>query len=163
METLTTKHMSIIDLKKDTKALKQLKQLSRKSTGEQLKVFDEDSIIICKHNKNIIGMCCIAMKSPESHFENEAEIEIPYLYNYVCDISQKKKKPSVAIMNFAKDFIDVQKIGKEINLDVLNDNHHAMQFFEKNNFVKCGEYQQSVKEYIKYTYVFPDTTLTPHD
>jgi len=130
----------------DQSSVRQLKILSRKSTGEQLKIFGNDYIILCKHNANIIGMCCIAKKSPEVHFENEKDCEIPYLYNYICDKKHKKKKPSVAIMNFIKQDTD------EINLDVVDDNDIAINFFEKNNFVRKGIYRQTIKTYIMYTF-----------
>lgn len=127
-------------------SVRQLKILCRKSTGEQLKIFDNDYIILCKHNSNVIGMCCIAKKSPEAHFENEKDREIPYLYNYICDKKHKKKKPSVAIMNFIKQDAD------EINLDVLTGNDIAIKFFEKNNFVRKGIYNQRIKSFIMYTF-----------
>lgn len=135
----------ISEFKKDEASVKQLKQLCRKMTYEQLKMYD-DTIFVCKYNNKIIGFCCVAMKSPESHFENENDREVAYLYNYICDIQHKKKKPSVALMNALKDKYD------EMNLDTLIDNFHAKQFFEKNNFIKCGEYSQGIKQYDMFSY-----------
>lgn len=151
---LNVSHSNIKDLKADKVVFKQLKQLSRKTTGEQFKTFDDDIIILCKSNNKTIGMCNIAMKSPESHFENEQESEVAYLYNYCCDLTHKKKKPSVAIMTYIKEYIlnsNIEK--KEINLDVLVGNKHAMQFFEKNNFVIVGDYSNNaiLKDYKSYT------------
>lgn len=152
---------SIEDIKKNEKYLKQLKQLSRKTTGEQLKIFDGDTIVIALYNSKIIGTCCIAMRSPETHFKNEFDNKVPYLYNYVCDITHKKKKPSVSIMLYIKDFVkdliasetSTNDILNEINLDVEITNDRAINFFEKNNFIPQGLYQQSVKEYKMYTCV----------
>ena len=146
---LTNKKYKISDLKADKDLLKKIKILSRKVTCEQLKIFDEDTIIICLYGTKVVGVCCISMKSPETHFDNE-EVEVPYLYNYMCDITYKKMRPSLSIMCYIKTCL---KLGgnRFINLDVLDDNAHAMQFFEKNNFVKAGEYNQSIKQYIMYT------------
>jgi hypothetical protein len=136
----------------DIKVDKRLKQLCRKTTGEQLKIYPDDKVITCRYNNKIIGMCCIAMKSPEGHFENEDEYEVPYLYNYLCDLTQKKKKPSVALMNYIKTYLknnyynpdincDLNPNQKmEINLDIDEDNAHAMQFFEKNGFNYVDNY-----------------------
>lgn len=143
--------LNIIDLKKCATSIKQLKMLCRKSTGEQLKIFDKDTIVLCKYNNRIIGFCCISMESPSKHFENEDNNEIPYLYNYMVDLSQKKKKPSVAIMNYIKDSVKTGNFKKYINLDVLEDNKHAIQFFEKNNFIENGNYQNGINVYKKYT------------
>ena len=143
--------VAINEIKLDDASLKQLKRLSQKATHERLKIFDNDLAVLAKHNNKIIGMCNIAMKSPEKHFANEKEHEVPYLYNYMCDKAHYKKKASVAIMNFIKDLIKNGDYVKEINLDVLVDNTHAQNFFKKNNFVENGKYQQNVKEYISYT------------
>lgn len=157
-----------ISILKESGTLKQLKQLCRKTTGEQLKIFDGDKMVIAKHNKKIIGLCCIASKSPERHFPNEETFDVPYLYNYMCDLSHKSKKASLAIMNFIKELhsegvqVDAlqssevsensKKSPKYINLDVMKDNTHAQQFFEKNGFKKNGVYTQRINEYIMYTY-----------
>jgi RimJ/RimL family protein N-acetyltransferase len=141
----------INEVKLDAVVMKQLKRLSQITTCERLKIFDDDLAVIAKYNKKIIGMCNIAMKSPEGHFPNEQEHEIPYLYNYMCDKAHYKKKASVAIMNFIKDLIKNGDYVKEINLDVLVENTHAQNFFKKNNFIENGTYQQSVREYITFT------------
>ncbi|MGL5935425.1 MAG: GNAT family N-acetyltransferase [Cetobacterium sp.] len=142
---------SIIEFKTQQKYLKQLKQLSRRMTGEQLKLLDSGDIVTVLHNDKIIGMCCITMKSPGGHFNNEDDANIPYLYNYICDISHKKKKPSVFIMNFLKDSL---KNYPFINLDVEIENDHAKQFFERNGFVYQGDYGNNIKEYKMYTFTF---------
>jgi hypothetical protein len=144
--------VTVDEIKTNPTALKQLKRLTRAATGEQLKIFSGDLIIMAKHNSKIIGMCNIAMRSPESHFTNEIGREIPYLYNYICDFSQRKRKPSVHIMNFVKTFLIEKKYENDINLDVLVENTHAQNFFEKNNFIKSGTYEQSYKEYVMYTF-----------
>lgn len=156
MENLQILNTKVDEIKKDNMSLKQLKQLCRKTTGDQLKIYDDDTMIICKYNGKIIGMCCIAMKSPESHFENENDEksgEIPYLYNYMCDFKYKSKKAAMHMMFYIKDFIHITKNIKEINLNTSVDNTHAQQFFEKNNFVNCGEYQNSRGIYKMYTCV----------
>ena len=124
--------ISINEIKLDKNLVKQLKQLSRNTTGEQLKIFDGDLAIIAKFNTKVVGMCNIAMISPESHFTNETDKKIPYLYNYMCSHSHHSKKVSVAIMTFIKDLINVGEYEKEINLDVMVDNDHAINFFKKN-------------------------------
>lgn len=151
MEFIDISYEKVSDIKQDASTLKQLKQLCRKVTGEQLKIFDDDIVIIAKYGKKIVGMCNIAFKSPESHFENEVNNKVAYLYNYMCDITQKAKKPSVVLMNFIKDYVMTNVDCKDINLDVEIDNIHAQQFFEKNNFIQVGKYARS-KEYFMYTY-----------
>lgn len=119
----------------DAVALKQLKQLSRSCTGEQLKIIGNDRLVLAKYNNKIIGMCNISMVSPELHFENEiGDPKIPYLYNYMCIAAHKKKRPSVLIMEFIKNLIK-DDLSKEINLDVLIDNTHAQNFFQKINLL----------------------------
>lgn len=67
----------------------------------------------------------------------------------MCLAVHKKKRPSVFIMEFIKSFLEPAH--KEINLDVLIDNIHAQQFFEKNKFIEQGDYVQGSKEYKMYT------------
>lgn len=147
---LVIKEFPISEIRATDALLKQLKQLSRKATGEQLKMFYKDQIIIALYNKKIIGMCCISDESPLKHFENEKTAKVPYLYNYICDISHKKRKPSVAIMNYIKQKYMLE--GKNlINLNIEKNNTRAVKFFERNGFIECGEYNQSIKSYFKYT------------
>ena len=147
---------STAEIKAREKDYKQIKQLMRKVTGEQLKIYEGDRHIICKYNNKPIGMCSISMKSPAMHFLNETEEGapekgIPYLYNYVCDITQKSKKPSVALIKYIYQYITSSDIGPKINLDIKLGNTHAMQFFEKNGFKRVGEYGHSIHEYVMYT------------
>lgn len=149
METVVTVSHATVAEFKQTSDLKQLKILCRKVTGEQLKIFDEDIIVIVRaSNKKIIGFCNISMKSPEVHFDNEAETDVAYLYNYITDLSQRKKKASVALMNYIK------KLYKEatMNLDVALENTHASKFFERNGFMEVGEYKKSIQKYHMYTF-----------
>jgi hypothetical protein len=147
-----TKH-SIEILEETTKTLnpdlkKKLKILCRKITGEQLKLFNDDTIIIVTYNKKPIGICCISNKSPESHFENEQNEfsnSSIYLYNYLCDVTYKKYKPSVALMNHIK------ATKKSINLDIIAGNEHAYQFFKKNGFTHVGEYSNGKNDYKMYS------------
>jgi hypothetical protein len=148
MESLKIVEKSVIDVKKDSDLYKKLKQLIRSTTGEQLQIYDDDNVVLCYSNNKVIGFCCISMKSPESHFENEIEMEVPYLYNYICHIQHKKKKPSVVIMNYLKSVNS-----KVMNLDVLESNLHAQQFFEKNKFSQVGNYQHGTNTYISYTFM----------
>jgi hypothetical protein len=142
------------NLSRNDKIYKQLKILCRNNTGEQLRLFGNDLIIYTKMGTKIIGMCAVAMKSPNDHFDNEIYDDIPYLYNYICDKS-KKKKQSLLIMNYIKNWA-INNKKKYINLDVLMDNKHAQNFFEKNNFTSCGIYRNVKYEYIMYTCI-----LTP--
>jgi hypothetical protein len=144
------------------KLYKQLKQLSRKGSCEKLRLYGNDLIMYAISHSNpshsnpshsnpgkVIGMCAISLKSPQTHFANEIDNEIPYLYNYICDKS-KKRKQSLALMNYIKNW--AKTLGKtQINLDVLDDNIHAQQFFEKNNFHRDGEYINAQNTYIMYT------------
>ena len=141
------------NLSGNDKIYKQLKILCRNNTGEQLRLFGNDLIIYAKMGAKIIGMCAVAMKSPNDHFDNEIYDDIPYLYNYICDKS-KKKKQSLLIMNYIKKWA-INNNKKYINLDVLTDNKHAQKFFEKNNFTSCGTYKN-----IKYDYIMYTCTLT---
>lgn len=144
---MNTYTITVNEIKTNKILLKQLKQLSRNTTGEQLKMCNGDLTVLTACNNKIIGMCNIAMASPEKHFAKENEIQIPYLYNYMCTHSEKKKKASVAIMYHIKNVIESGDYEKEINLDILYDNIHAQNFFKKNNFIECGEYTQGSKEY----------------
>jgi hypothetical protein len=154
--------------KHDTKILKQLKQLIRSATGERLILRDGDWIILCYSGSKIIGMCCVTHRSPERHFPNEESENtlIPYLYNYVCDFKHKSKKPSVAIMKYIMEFYrniytDLTNTMEtlhmndttqnQINLDVRQDNIHAQKFFERNDFKKIADYQNSSGQYYSYT------------
>lgn len=148
---MNTYSIAINDIKLNKVLLKQLKQLSRNTTGEQLKIFDDDLAIISTYNNKPIGMCNISMVSPEKHFDNENELRIPYLYNYMCAQSERKRKASVAIMQFVVQTINTGDYAKRINLDVLTENTHAQNFFKKNNFTECGFYTQSTKEYTMFT------------
>lgn len=142
--------MSIKDVCNDKKKIKKLKLLVRKTTGEQLKFSDDikDLTILCYFNNNLIGMCNITNNSPNKHFPNEKnDSYVPYIYNYICDASYKQKKPSVAIMNFIKDLYH-----DDLNLDILDDNTHAKNFFEKNNFINSGTYSAGIKVFDMYTY-----------
>jgi hypothetical protein len=142
--------MSVKDVCADKQILKKLKMLSRKTTGEQLKFSDnsKDLTVLCYYNNNLIGLCNITDKSPNKHFPNEDDdSHVPYLYNYMCDASYRQKKPSVSIMNFIKELYN-----DDLNLDILDDNLHAKQFFEKNNFVNSGSYSAGVKVFDMYTF-----------
>lgn len=143
--------LKITELKKIPAYVKQLKILCRKTTGEALKIFDDDYIILALYNKKIIGFCCIAMKSPESHFENEATDLVPYIYNYIVDILHRKRKTSILIMNAIKLFIKDTLLKSDINLDSLYDNSHAINFFERNNFIACGKYEKNTKSYLMFS------------
>lgn len=148
--------MSVKDIKSDKTVLKKLKMLTRKTTGECLKFSDDlkDLTVLCYFNNNLIGVCNITDKSPSRHFPNEKDdSHVPYLYNYMCDASYKQKKPSVAIMNFIKSLYR-----DDLNLDILDDNNHAKQFFEKNNFINMGSYNAGVKVYDMYTYKNDETS-----
>lgn len=143
--------MSVKDVCADKPNLKKLKILTRKATGEQLKFSDnsKDLTVMCYYNNSLIGLCNITDKSPNRHFPNEKceDSHVPYIYNYMCDASYKSKKPSVAIMNFIKGLYN-----DDLNLDILDDNHHAKRFFEKNNFVNSGSYSADVKVFDMYTF-----------
>jgi len=143
--------LSVKDVNTDKQILKKLKILVRKTTGEHLKFSEniKDTTILCYYNNNIIGICNISDKSPNRHFANERDDDsyVPYLYNYICDASYKKKKPSVMIMNFIKKLYE-----DDLNLDILDDNNHAKQFFEKNNFNNTGSYNAGLKVYDTYTF-----------
>jgi len=142
---------SVKDVNADKQTLKKLKILARKTTGEQLKFSEniKDTTILCYHNNNLIGVCNIGDKSPNRHFPNEKDDDshIPYVYNYMCDASYKRKKPSVMIMNFIKNLYE-----DDLNLNILDDNNHAKQFFEKNNFKHNGNYNAGMKVYDMYTF-----------
>jgi hypothetical protein len=149
-DDIEVKEIKFQDLCKNDKIYKQLKILCRNNTGEPLRLFGNDLIIYVKMGAKIIGMCSVAMKSPNDHFDNEIYDDIPYLYNFICDKS-KKKKQSLLLMNYIKNW--AIKCGKKyINLDVLADNKHAQNFFEKNNFKTCGIYRNIKYNYIMYTY-----------
>jgi hypothetical protein len=150
--------MSVKDVQADKQTLKKLKMLTRKTTGEQLKFSDnsKDLTILCYNNNNLIGLCNITDKSPNRHFANEQDdnnSNVPYLYNYMCDASYKQKKPSVTIMNFIKNLYN-----DDLNLDILDDNNHAKQFFEKNNFINMGNYSAGIKVYDMYTFKSDEST-----
>jgi hypothetical protein len=143
--------LSVKDACADKQILKKLKMLTRKTTGECLKFSDnlKDLTILCYYNNNLIGVCNIADNSPNKHFTNEInDTHVPYLYNYMCDASYKQKKPSVTIMKFIKDLYS-----DDLNLDVLDDNAHAKQFFEKNKFINMGNYTAGIKVYDMYTFM----------
>lgn len=158
--SLTFLDLKCSDICKDMK--KKLKFLIRKMTGEQLKIFDKDNIVIGFYNNKVVSMCCIGYNSPEEHFENEKDKKVPYLYNYICDVSYKKYKNSLHLMNYVKQYIQDLSIIVEdnleehdydqINLDVEYNNEHAQTFFEKNDFVFQGDYKQGSKEYKMYTF-----------
>ena len=143
---------------------KKLKGLSRKMTGEQLKLYDKDDIIVGFYNNRVISMCCISFSSPEQHFDNEKDKKVPYLYNFICDVSYKKYKNSMYLMNYTKEYIQDLSIIVEdnleehdydqINLDVAYENLHAQKYFEKNDFKFQGDYKQGTKEYKMYTFKF---------
>lgn len=160
-ELIIEQHITSI-IRNNDKVYKQLKQLCRKTTGEILKVYGDDIIIVCKYNAKVIGMCSISMKSPGSHFIYEKYREIPYLYNYICDINYRKYKPSVAIMNYIKKWVDEKLYGR-INLDVAVGNDHAARFFIRNRFIECGKYGQATRDYIMYTYESTTRRIDSHE
>jgi ribosomal protein S18 acetylase RimI-like enzyme len=135
---------------KDERTYKQLKILCRNNTGELLRLFNNDLVIYAKVGTKIIGMCAVGMKSPNDHFDNEIYDDIPYLYNFICDKS-KRKRQSLSLMNYIKDWA-IKRNDKYINLDVLSDNKHAQNFFERNGFINCGIYRTTKLDYIMYTY-----------
>lgn len=167
MNEIKLERVKVEYVKQDAKSLKQLKQLIRHATGEQLVIREGDWIILCRVNTKIIGMCCITHTSPERHFHNENEDTlVPYIYNYVCDYKHRSKKPSVILMKYLVEFYDqiygdllntMENIGmhqsdtKQLNLDVRSDNQHAQQFFQRNGFEKKTEYQNGSSQYYSYT------------
>lgn len=143
--------VNIIDIKKCKTSIKQMKILCRKSTFEQLILIDTDIVILAKYNKKIIGFCCIAKTSPQLHFEKQAEEnnkEIPYIYNYMVDISQKNKKIGFNIMLYLKTRFT------NINLNILEHNLRAVAFFTRSNFKEVGIYEIDNKSFRMFSYSY---------
>ncbi len=137
--------------------IKKLKKLCRKMTGEILKILDGHLVVFAYYKKNIICMCCISLFSPEKHFDNESDENIPYLYNFICDSSFRYLKNSAQLMIYLKQYISEQLKAKYINLDIVHNNQHAINFFEKNGFKYVGEYDKDfgrAEKYKKYTFTF---------
>lgn len=125
-------------------------------TGEKLFMKDDDEIIIGtiggqnnKKRSGIVCFCNISMNSPGSHFENEKNKEVPYLYNYICDAFYRKHKISYQMMDYIKNLL--YKEHKNINLDILEDNIIAKKFFEKNGFVYTSDFNVGGKKFCAYT------------
>lgn len=137
--------IKISDAAEDIELLNELEKLCQRFLGEDLVMRMQDEIVICtfcdENKQVIIGVCCISMQSPIHEFS-----EIPYLYNYICNSDYKKYKPSVAIMNYIKEFL-ISLNHKEVDLHVDRDNNHAIQFYEKNKFVFIGKYLGKYKCY----------------
>ena len=136
--------------------LQKLKLLCRKTTGEKLKIFGSNITIVGKWNNKIISMCNINEYSPEKHFKNESKKTVPYLYNFLCDPKYRKKKVSYKMMAFVKEYCE--KIYDDIiNLNTEKNNNRAISFFQKNQFVKCGEFRD---KYLMMTFSIT-RTLSP--
>ncbi len=97
-----------------------------------------DDIVICYYNNIIVGICCIGLKSPFSNFINEiGNKKIPYLYNYICNDNYRSLKPSVALMKYIKNLLNL-KGHKEVNLHVHYDNERAKNFYKKKYQIYCS-------------------------
>lgn len=144
------KKYKVIDIINNEKIMKRLNTLSKLLNDTQIQFREEDNIVICYHDDEVIGCCCIAMHSPTYNFKNENNgmHRIPYLYNYICDSAYRYLKPSVSIMNYLKESL---KSYGEINLHVDTNNLHAIQFYKKNNFKHVGLF---LDKYYMYTYIF---------
>ncbi len=142
----------------DKAALKSLKNLCRKMTGEKLFMKDDDEIIIGtiggqinKKRSRIVCFCNISMNSPGNHFENEKNTKlngVPYLYNYICDALYRKHKISYQMMSYIKNLYP----NMSINLDISEDNIIAKKFFEKNGFVHINDFNATGKKFLAYTF-----------
>lgn len=146
------------DIKANVGLLKKIKQLGRKATGEPFIAFDEHMMIYMTYGSSgkVVAYCCISDFSPELHFENEnpeADPEeqsggdnpqkVPYLYNFITDITLRKHKISYQFLDYVKTFIsETWADCKEINLDIFEDNKRADRFFEKNKFEYMGIYKK---------------------
>lgn len=135
----------------DASTIKKIKKLVAKVVGERFNYADStDPIWIArkkKSKKQIFGICMLARKSPERHFDNETKTNVPYLYNMivdVTDVASKTMKVSVSLLMRVKDHLSKNKDlwdwlesdkPRYINLNVECDNLHAIEFYEKNGFV----------------------------
>jgi hypothetical protein len=151
MSELLFSGLLVKELKECKKSIKELKMLCRKMTGEQLKIIDDDFIIVGRINDKIKCFCCISIKSPTKFFNNEKDANIPYLYNYICDAAYRKDKISVSLMKFIK-MTSASQGYKDINLHVIKDNTKAIKFFERNSFMNVGEEKINNKDYKMFTF-----------
>lgn len=134
--------------------LKNVKKLILKIKGERLRYASEsDPIWIARkksNKKKILGICMLSKYSPDSHFDSEDKnVNIPYLYNMITDITNKKikiLKVSVSLLMRLKiDLMINENIWKwlnpnmphkptSLNLDVSIEDEHAKNFYIKNKF-----------------------------
>jgi hypothetical protein len=144
------------------KQMQQIKHLVLGIISEKFKYATDEDIVFLVHKKNndgsigkIAGMGMITNASPDLHFSNEEKdkVKVPYLYNFICDPKYKKLKVSVALLYHIKRYVKRANYprGPCINLNVLNGNKKAEQFFTRNGFVFQHMWDPRVGSYVADT------------
>ncbi len=126
----------------NNKELRAMRRISSIMTNEALRGYNAHDVVIVKRRKEppnfkkevVLGYCFISSFSPEQHFEDEDRAI--YLYNYICDRKYSAEKPSVFLIDVIKNTYPT----KNLNLDILQSNARACEFFKKNGFERVGEY-----------------------
>lgn len=121
----------------------------------------------------IIGICMLTSESPYRHFDNEENMNVPYLYNMMVDIKNpitRELKVAPILLTAVKDNTqNIKQIWtwlnpnnpsqpKSINIDVMykeegdcskefyEKSQHALKFYKKNGFVECREKPYEMKD-----------------